>query len=59
MFENYALGFCIWDIPALISFIIVATALFIQQHKHRKRMKEAKQILAEQSVHEDEPLKIE
>lgn len=55
MFENYALGFCIWDIPALISFIIVATALFIQQHKHRKRMKEAKQILAEQSVHEDEP----
>lgn len=63
MFGNYVLGFCIWDIPAFIAFIAVAAALFVQQHNHHRRSREAEHFLSasrsEQPVNDEEQTKDE
>ena len=46
MFENIVLGFCTWDIPALILLIAAIAMLMIQQAKHRKKMR----VLQKQAV---------
>lgn len=35
---NFTLGFCFWDIPAVIAFGIAISLLVIQQRKHKARM---------------------
>ncbi|MEG1753745.1 MAG: hypothetical protein RR234_07510 [Christensenella sp.] len=37
MFENVVLGFCLWDIPAVILLAAIITAFVMQEKKHKKR----------------------
>ncbi|NLC75294.1 MAG: hypothetical protein GX685_08775 [Clostridiales bacterium] len=40
MLNGCALGFCFWDIPAAILLAAVIAGLYIQQRRHKKKMKE-------------------
>ena len=39
MFENMALGFCGWDIPAAIVLAVTIAILVVQQLNHNKKMR--------------------
>lgn len=40
MLENTTLGFCMWDIPALIVLIAIVAVFVVHQVRHKKRQKE-------------------
>lgn len=46
-FENVALGFCWWDLPALILLIAVTALFFVRRHKLGKEIKELQDQLSE------------
>jgi hypothetical protein len=46
-FEYATLGFCWWDIPALILFIAAAALFFVRRHKLGKEIKELQDQLSE------------
>jgi hypothetical protein len=39
-FEDLTLGFCWWDLPALILLVAVTALFFIRHHKLNKEKKE-------------------
>lgn len=39
MFGNFALGFCMWDIPALIVLLVII-GLFVYESRKNKKEKE-------------------
>ncbi|MCF0109605.1 MAG: hypothetical protein HUJ57_05975 [Erysipelotrichaceae bacterium] len=41
---NARLGFCIWDIVALIILIIVIVAYVVEARNHRKKMEELEEM---------------
>ena len=47
-FEYATLGFCGWDIPALILLVAAAALFFVRRHKLGKEIKELKDQLSEQ-----------
>lgn len=46
--ENLALGFCWWDLPALILLIAVTALFFVRRHKLNDEKKELQNQLSEQ-----------
>lgn len=47
MFDHTVLGFCIWDIPALVVLIATVVVFLLHRHKQKKREKEFEDELAE------------
>ena len=47
MFINTKLGFCAWDIPALIVLVIVVVVFIVHRHNQKKREEEFENKLAE------------
>lgn len=47
MFAHTSLGFCIWDIPALIVLIAVIVVFIAHRHNQKKREKDFEDQLAE------------
>lgn len=40
--------FCIWDIPALIVFVVAVVMIIVHQVKHKKRMDDFEKQLAKE-----------
>lgn len=47
IFENLTLGFCWWDLPALILLIAVTALFFVRRHKLNNEKKELQNQLSE------------
>lgn len=47
MFDHTILGFCIWDIPALIVLAATIVVFLVHRHKQKKREKDFEDQLAE------------
>lgn len=44
------LGFCLWDLLALVVLAAVVAMLLVHMHENRKRQKELEQEIAEQNA---------
>lgn len=47
IFTHSTLGFCIWDIPALIVLIAIVVVFIVHRHNQKKREKDFEDQLAE------------
>ncbi|MBI4856903.1 MAG: hypothetical protein HY818_09195 [Acetobacterium woodii] len=47
IFTHSTLGFCIWDIPALIVLIAIVVIFIVHRHNQKKREKDFEDQLAE------------
>lgn len=47
-FENATLGFCWWDVPALILLIATTALFFVRRHKLGKEIEELQDRLSKQ-----------
>lgn len=48
IFEYATLGFCWWDVPALILLIVATALFFVRRHKLGKEIKELQNQLSGQ-----------
>ena len=55
MLENFILGFCLWDLPAVIPLIIIIVAFIIQERKHKRKMTELRNLWLLESVQKEQP----
>ena len=52
MFAHTSLGFCAWDIPALIVLVIMIVVFIVHRHNQKKREDEFENQLAEKLANE-------
>lgn len=52
MFAQTSLGFCTWDIPALIVLVIMIIVFIVHRHNQKKREDEFENQLAEKLANE-------
>lgn len=52
MFAHTSLGFCMWDIPALIVLAAMVVVFAVHRHKQKKREKDFEDQLAELTADE-------
>ena len=52
MFEYTSLGFCAWDIPALIVLIVIVVIFAVHRNNQKKREKEFEDRLASELAEE-------
>lgn len=52
MFAHTSLGFCAWDIPALIVLVIMIVVFIVHRHNQKKREEEFENKLAEKLADE-------
>ena len=52
MFAHTSLGFCAWDIPALIVLIIMIVVFIVHRHNKKKREVDFENQLAEKLANE-------
>lgn len=44
---NYSLGFCHWDLPALLIVIAVLVVIMIHNHRHKKKVQQYRREIEE------------